>query len=705
MKIIIIIIFTFSIFENFTAQEKIIYPDSRKSDIVDIYFGVEVADPYRWMEEFESEEISKWVEKQNELTESYLSQIEFRDDIRNDLVNLWDYPRYSSPFKAGDDLLFYKNDGLQPQSVLYILREGKSEPEVFIDPNTFSDEGDVSLAGVFPSKDGKFISYSVSKSGSDWREFFVIETSTGEKLKDHLKFIKFSGANWFEDGFFYSRYDSLAPENKFTASNESSKIYYHKIGTKQEEDVLVYEDTSNPKASHWIFASEDEEYLFLGKSTMGVRGNELYFKDLTQDNPEWQPIFTGFGNSYSVVDKIGNDILIKTNEDAPNYKVIKLNPTFEKKHIIDVIPERENPLKSVSSAGGKLFLIYMIDVSDVVYIADLNGDILQTLDTPDLGSVWGFGGKSYDTEVFYQFTSYIYPPTIYRYDISSGSTSVYVKNDADINSELYESKRVFYPSKDGTMIPMFLTYKKGIELNGNNPVMLFGYGGFNVSMLPSFNITNRVFWDNGGIYAVANIRGGGEYGREWHEAGSKLNKQNVFDDFIAAAEYLIKEKYTNPDKLAIRGGSNGGLLVGAVINQRPDLFKVAIPQVGVMDMLRYHKFTIGWGWVTDYGSSDDPEMFECLYKYSPLHNIKSETQYPNILVTTSEYDDRVVPAHSFKYTATLQEKLSEGNLALLRVESKAGHGSGKPVMKYIDEQADIWAFVMYNLGISYKKVE
>lgn len=705
MKNIILFIFSFAIFGKTTAQEKLVYPDTRKSDVIDVYHGVEVADPYRWMEEFESDEITSWVEDQNELTESYLSQIPFRDDIREDLTRLWDYPRYSTPFKAGEHLLYYYNDGLQPQSVLYIIRDGSTEPEVFINPNEFSDDGTVSLAGVYPSNDGSYVAYAISESGSDWREFFVIETASGNKLSDHLKFIKFSGANWFKDGFYYSRYNVTDEENLFTVSNEGAKIYYHKIGTKQGDDILIYENPENPKSSHWIFASEDEEYLYLGKSTMGVRGNELYFKDLTNNDTDWRPIFTGFGNSYSVVDKIGNDILVRTNEDAPNNKVIKLNPTFERKFITDIIPESIHVLKSVSSAGGKIFVTYSEDVSDVVYVLDMNGNKVQTLDLPDLGSVWGFSGKSYHTEVYYVFSSYVYPTTIYKYDIVSGISSLYIENEADINPTLYETKRVFYPSKDGTKIPMFLTYKKGIKLDGSNPVLLFGYGGFNVSMRPSFSVTNRVFWDNGGIYAVANIRGGGEYGRTWHEQGIKLNKQNVFDDFIAAAEFLIEEKYTNPEKLAIRGGSNGGLLVGAVINQRPDLFKVAIPQVGVMDMLRYHKFTIGWGWVTDYGSSDDPDMFEYLYKYSPLHNIKPNTKYPAVLVTTSEYDDRVVPAHSFKYAATLQEILDEDNLALIRIESKAGHGSGKPTMKMIDEQTDIWSFVMYNLGMKYERVK
>lgn len=695
---------SFLFFQELIAQGKIIYPESMCTDVIDNYHGVVVADPYRWMEEFGSDEISNWIKEQNKLTESYLSRIPYRDSIREDLTLLWNYPRYSTPFKAGKHLLYYFNDGLRPQSVLYIVREGKTEPEVLIDPNTFSEDGTISLSGVYPSRDGKYIVYSVSESGLDWREFFVILTATGERLKDNLKFIKFSGADWFKDGFFYSRYDNVDTNEMITTSNESSKIYYHKIGTSQSEDSLVYEDIDNPMSSHWIFSSEDEEYLFLGKSKMGEDGNELYFKDLTAIDTGWRPVFTGWGDSYSVIYKIGKQIIVRTNNGAENYKLIKFDPVAINETITEIVPESRDVLSSVSAAGDKLFLTYMRDVADVVLVSDFDGNIVNQIKFPNLGNVWGFDGKSDDTEVFYMFNSYVNPPTIFKYNIADGKSEVYIKENLQFNPDNYESRRIFYKSKDGTEIPMYITFKKGITLDGQNPVLLYGYGGFNISLLPGFNISNKVFLDNGGVYAVANIRGGGEYGKRWHEQGTKFNKQNVFDDFIAAAEYLMEEGYTNPEKLAIKGGSNGGLLIGAVINQRPDLFKVAVPQVGVMDMLRFHKFTIGWGWITDFGSSDNKEEFEYLYKYSPLHNIKPDTKYPAILVTTSEFDDRVVPAHSFKYTAELQYTLSDDNLALIRIESKAGHGSGKPITKVIDEQTDIWAFIMYNLGMSYKRV-
>ncbi len=708
MPIVLVIAMAFTVTSCKMKKEEnkieVQYPETKKSDVKDNYFGTEVADPYRWLEDDRSPETEAWVRAENAVTFDYLSKIPFRDKIRERIAELWNYPRRSAPYKDGGKYFFYSNNGLQNQSVLMMQESLDSEPEVLIDPNQWSADGTVTLSGFNVSKDGKFAVYGVSRSGSDWVDLQVMDLESRKDVGDTLKWIKFGGGQWFGHGFFYSRYPEPEEGSEFSSQNRNQKVYYHRIGDDQSEDKLIFEDPAHPLRYKFAGVSDDERFLILTQAE-GTSGNSLMLKDLEKglDAP-FIPIVSDFENDHSVIDNNGSTLYIYTNLNAPNYRLVKVDaarPTPE--NWVDVIPNQEKAvLTNVRLAGNdRLVVQYMQDASDHLYIYDTEGKRLNEIELPTVGSVGGISANKEDDFIFYSFTSYTYPTTIYKYDLQTGETEVFFKPEVKFDPTEYETKQVFYPSKDGTMIPMFITMKKGLKRDGNNPALLYGYGGFNISLTPGFNPANLVFLEAGGIYCVANLRGGGEYGEAWHEAGMKENKQNVFDDFIAAAEYLIREKYTRPEKLAIRGGSNGGLLVGAVMTQRPDLFAVALPAVGVMDMLRFHKFTVGHGWVVEYGSSDSAEQFEYLYKYSPLHNIREGVSYPATLITTGDHDDRVVPAHSFKFAATLQEKQAGDKPVLIRIETKAGHGGGKPINMIIDEYADIWAFVFYNLGMQY----
>lgn len=678
-------------------QKKLTYPKAEKVDTVDVYFGTEVADPYRWLENDTSAATAAWVEAENKVTNEYLAQIPFRKQLLERLTDLANYEKIGAPFKKHGKYYFYKNDGLQNQSVLYVQDSLEGEPRVFLDPNKLSDDGTVALTGLSFSHDGKYAAYTISRSGSDWTEIYVLDTATGQLLDDHIEWAKFTGAAWQGDGFYYSAYDAPVKGKEFSNVNENHKVYYHKIGTPQTEDKLIYQNPAYPKRFYYTGTSEDERILFVYESGAG-RGNNLFIKDLKKANAPFIQLTTDFDYQYSPIEVIDNNVYIFTNYGAPKNRIMVAdinNPKLE--NWKELIPEMESVLSSAEVIGGKLFLTYDKDASNHAYVYSQKGEHMHEIKLPSLGSV-GFSGTKDDKECFFVFTSFTTPGTIYKYDMDKNSYELYRAPKVEFNSDDFVTEQAFFPSKDGIMIPMFLTYKKDLERNGNNPVFLYGYGGFGISLNPGFTTSRIPFLENGGIYAQVNLRGGSEYGEEWHIAGTKMQKQNVFNDFISAAEYLINNKYTNPDKIAIVGGSNGGLLVGACMTQRPDLFKVAIPQVGVMDMLRYHKFTIGWNWASDYGTSEDSqEMFEYLKGYSPLHNLKPGTKYPATMVTTADHDDRVVPAHSFKFAATLQECNDGTNPTIIRIDSKAGHGAGKPMAKVLEEQADIYGFIMYNL--------
>jgi len=674
------------------------YPDTRKVDSVDTYFDTEVKDPYRWLEDDRSTETEAWVKAENKVTFGYLEKIPFREALKKRLEKLWNYEKLGSPFKEGDYTYFYKNDGLQDQYVVYRQKDD-AEPEVFLDPNTFSDDGTTSLAGLSFTKDGSLAGYLISEGGSDWRKAIVIDTESMEIVEDTLTDIKFSGLAWKgNEGFYYSSYDK--PEgSELSAKTDQHKVYFHKLGTTQKEDRLVYGE--RPEEKHrYIGASvsDDQRYLTLSAAT-STSGNKLFIKDLQDPNGLLIPIVSDMDSDNYLIDNVGSKLYIVTNRDAPNKKIITVDaakPTTE--NWKDFIPETENVL-SPGTGGGYFFTEYMVDAISRVIQYDYDGKLIREIKLPGVGSASGFGGKKEDKDFYFSFTNYITPGSSYKYNVDSGEYNLYWKPEIDFKSDDYESKQVFYTSKDGTKIPMIITHKKGLELNGKNPTILYAYGGFNISITPSFSIANTVWMEQGGIYAVPNIRGGGEYGKKWHEAGIKKKKQNVFDDFIAAAEYLIDNKYTGSDYLAIHGGSNGGLLVGATMTQRPDLMQVALPAVGVMDMLRYHTFTAGAGWAYDYGTAEDnKEMFEYLKGYSPVHNIKADINYPATLVTTGDHDDRVVPAHSFKFAAELQEKQTGDNPTLIRIETNAGHGAGTPISKTIEQYADIFSFTFYNMG-------
>ncbi|MCF8346281.1 MAG: prolyl oligopeptidase family serine peptidase [Bacteroidales bacterium] len=695
-KIICFVLLTFLAMACKDTSEPLSYPETKKGDVVDNYHGTEVPDPYRWLEDDNSEETKAWVEAQKKVSFGYLESIPFRDELKERLTEVWDYPKMGNPVKRQGIYFYSYNSGLQNQNVVYKLNSLDENGEIFLDPNTFSEDGTVALTNYAVSHDAKYFAYGISRAGSDWQEFFVRDIETGEDLDDHLKWIKFSGISWYKDGFYYSRYPEPTDNSRLTGSNENNKVYFHKIGTPQSADQLVYADPEHPQRGFNVGVTDDEKYAII-TSTESTSGNAFGFKKIEDKTFTW--LVDSFEKDYSPIGNNGNILYVITNLDAPRYKLVAINlDDPAKENWSDLIPEREEVLQSCSFMGGKLIASYLKDAYDVVEVFDTEGTFLHEIEFPGIGSVNGFGGDEQDNVTFYTFTSFNYPPVIYKYNIEENLSEVFYRTDIDFDSDDYETRQVFFESKDGTKVPMFIVHRKGLRLNGKNPTILYGYGGFNITYTPSFSSSRTVWLEQGGIYALANIRGGGEYGEEWHKAGTILNKQNVFDDFIAAAEYLIDEKYTSPEKLGILGGSNGGLLVGAVTNQRPELFAAAIPAVGVMDMLRFHKFTIGRYWTTDYGSSDDPEQFEYIYKYSPLHNISKEKEYPAVMVTTADHDDRVVPAHSFKYIATLQEKYTGNNPVIIRIETDAGHGAGKPTSKYIEEQADQFAFYWYNMG-------
>lgn len=674
------------------------YPESKQENVSDDYFGTSVADPYRWLENDTASDVIAWVEAQNKVTQNYLSQIPFRNEFKTRLTEIWNYPKYSAPWKKGDYYYFSKNDGLQNQSVIYRQKGLQGEPEVFLDPNTLSEDGTVSLASLAFSKDNKYCAVGIAKSGSDWNEIFVMNVETKEKTSDLIQWVKFSGATWYKNGFYYSRYDEPGKGKEFSNANEYMKIYYHELGKPQSEDKLIFEDKQHPLRYFNAGITEDERFLIISISE-GTSGAEILIKDLSKKEPAFRTLFKGFENNYGVVDNNGDKILAITDKDAPRYRLVEVDPNNpDPKNWKDIIPQGEDLLEGANTCGGKLFATYLKDASSRLYQFDLNGTNKKEISLPGIGTASGIGGRKEDTEAFYTFTSFTNPGEIYRYNLATGKSELFRKTEVNFDANAFETKQVFYPSKDGTKIPMFIMYKKGLKLDGNNPTMLYGYGGFNISLTPSFSVSRILFLERGGVYAIANLRGGGEYGEDWHKAGMLEKKQNVFDDFIAAAEYLINEKYTSSSKLAINGGSNGGLLVGACMTQRPELFKVAIPAVGVLDMLRYHKFTIGWGWAVEYGSSEQKEQFDYLIKYSPLHNVKADVNYPVTMIMTADHDDRVVPAHSFKFAAELQNKqVKDGNPILIRIDSKAGHGAGKPTAKLVEDAADLWSFVLWNL--------
>ncbi len=684
------------------SSPSLVYPPTHQVDQVDNYHGTAVADPYRWLEDPDSEESRTWIAAQNQVTFGYLATIPAREKIRQRLTQLWDFEKYGIPFKQGDRYFYFKNDGLQNQSVLYTLESLEGKPRVLLDPNKLSEDGTVALAGLSPSEDGRLLAYGLSTSGSDWQEWKVRDVETGTDLDDRIQWVKFSGASWTHDhtGFFYSRYDEPHEKTRLEDANYYQKLYYHRLGTPQSEDVLIYH---RPDQKEWGFnggVTEDGRYLVISVWRGTDPRNLIYYKDLSRPDSPVVELIPTFEAEYGFVGNEGSRFWFRTDLEAPRRRVIAIdlaNPGRE--HWQELIPQAEETLEDVSLLNHQFVLAYLKDAHTEIKIFDLEGHFVRDVALPGLGSAGGFGGKREDTETFYSFTSFTTPTTIYRYDMVTGASSLFRQPRVDFNPEDYETRQVFYQSQDGTQVPLFITHKKGLELNGQNPTYLYGYGGFGVSLTPSFSVSMLVWMELGGIYAIPNLRGGGEYGEDWHQAGMKGKKQNVFDDFIAAAEWLIAHGYTSPKKLAIGGGSNGGLLVGACMAQRPDLFGAALPAVGVMDMLRFHLFTIGWAWTAEYGSPDNPEDFSTLYAYSPLHNLKPGTTYPATLIETADHDDRVVPAHSFKFAATLQAAHQGEPPVLIRIETKAGHGAGKPTTKIIEEASDRWAFLVKVLDL------
>lgn len=686
------------------SHDGLIYPHSNQVAQSDNYHGVEIKDPYRWLEDPDAAATKAWVQAQNAVTNSYLGTIPTRDKIQQRLTQLWDYEKYSSPFKRGQSYFYFKNDGLQNQSVLYTLQSLDDEGQVLLDPNTLSADGTVALAGLSISDDGQWMAYGLSTAGSDWVEYRVKNIATGEDTTDHLQWIKFSGASWTKDnqGFFYSRYDQPNEVTKLEDVNYYQKLYYHRLGTPQTEDKLIYH---RPDQKEWGFGgsiTEDGKYLIISVWLGTDSKNLVFYQNLEQPDGEVVELISEFVASYSVIDNDGDTLWLRTDLHAPRGRVIAIDLNHpDPAHWQEIIPETAETLEGIGLLNNQFIADYLQDARSQIKIYALDGTLVREVELPGIGSVGGFAGKRYDTETFCTFTSFTTPNTIYRYDLTTGERQLFRQPQVDFDPEAYQTQQVFYPSKDGTKIPMFITHKKGIKLDGNNPTYLYAYGGFNISLTPSFSVSNLVWLEMGGIYAVPNLRGGGEYGEDWHQAGMKDKKQNVFDDFITAAEWLIEQKYTSNEKLAIAGGSNGGLLVGACMTQRPDLFAAALPAVGVLDMLRFHKFTIGWAWCAEYGSPDNEADFKTLYAYSPLHNLKAGTAYPATMITTADHDDRVVPAHSFKFAAALQAAHQGDHPVLIRIETKAGHGAGKPTSKIIEEAADKWGFLMANLGMEY----
>ncbi|TVZ52793.1 prolyl oligopeptidase family serine peptidase [Dokdonia sp. Hel_I_53] len=694
--------------KNSRKDIAVTYTETKKVDTVDTYFGTEVKDPYRWLEDDRSEETMDWVKRQNVTTQDYLKNIPFREELKDRLSKLWNYEKVGSPFKEGNYTYFAKNDGLQNQYVIYRYKTGDSPDtaEVFLDPNTFAEDGTTSLGGINYSKDGSILAYSISEGGSDWRKILVMDTEKKEIIEDTLTDVKFSGMSWYKnEGFYYSSYDK-PKGSELSAKTDQHKLYYHKLGTPQSSDKLIFGGTDAQK-HRYIGGSvtEDNKYLFVSARN-STSGGKLFMKDLTKPTSDFVTILDHEDSDTYVIDNVGSKLYMVTNLNAPNQKIVTVdasNPSSE--NWVDFIPETENVL-SPNTGGGYFFTEYMIDAVSQVRQYDYDGKLIREIELPGVGSVGSFGGKREDKEAYYSFSNYKTPLSIYKFDYESGESTMFIKPEIDFNPDNFESKQVFYNSKDGTKIPMIITYKKGTVMDGKNPTILYAYGGFNVSLTPGFSIANAVWMEQGGIYAVPNLRGGGEYGKKWHDAGTKMQKQNVFDDFIAAAEYLVDSKYTSKEFLAIRGGSNGGLLVGATMTQRPDLMQVALPAVGVMDMLRYHTFTAGAGWSYDYGTAEDSkEMFDYLKGYSPVHNVKADTSYPATLVTTGDHDDRVVPAHSFKFAAELQEKQAGNAPVLIRIETDAGHGAGTPVSKTIEQYADIFGFTIWDLMFFQKMKE
>jgi prolyl oligopeptidase len=676
------------------------YPLTEKTDSSDDFFGTTVFDPYRWLENDTATKVKAWVTAENKTTFDYLAKIPFREKIKKRLTQIYNYARYGIPTKVGDYYFYTKNDGLQNQAIIYMQQGLKGPSEVFIDPNTLLLDGTASVSLLGASKDHRYMAYSVAKAGSDWQEIYVMEVATKKKLADKIEWVKFSGAAWKDDGFYYSRYDAPKKGKDFSAKNEFHKVYYHKLGQPQSADELIYMDEKNPNRYMVAQTTEDERYLIISIAS-GTNGNELKVRDLTASSKDFKVIFPGFKNNADVLSNIGDKIVLQTDLDASNQKIVLIDPAHpEEENWKTILPEGKDLIKSASIAGGKLFITFLRNATSECFQYTLDGAMERQIKLPGLGTVSGLGGNENDKEIFYSYTSFNYPPVIFSYDIANGSSTIWQQSNLHFASDNYTVKQVFFKSKDGVEVPMFIVYNNSIPMNRKNPTLLYGYGGFNISQTPSFS-ASRMFWlENGGILAIVNLRGGGEFGENWHQAGMLSRKQNVFDDFIAAANYLTANEYTSSDYLAIQGGSNGGLLVGACMTQQPSLFKVAIPQVGVMDMLRYHKFTVGWGWAVEYGLPDNPDMFNILYGYSPLHNIKAGVEYPATLITTADHDDRVVPAHSFKFAATLQDKMKGSNPALIRVDVRAGHGAGKPTSKVIDEQTDIYSFIFYNMGVT-----
>ncbi|SDB61258.1 prolyl oligopeptidase [Flavobacteriaceae bacterium MAR_2010_188] len=677
------------------------YPETKTVDTVTTYFGTEVKDPYHWLEDDKSEETATWVKNENQVTNGYLEQIPYREELKQRLSDLWNYEKLSAPFIEGDYTYFTKNDGLQNQSVIFRYKTGEdpSTAEMFLDPNSFKEDGTISLGGTEFSDDGSMLAYSISEGGSDWRKVLIMDTASKEIISDTLIDIKFSGTSWYKnDGFYYSSYEK--PQgSQLSAKTDQHRVFYHKLGTPQSQDKLIYGGTAEQKYRYvGARVTEDSKYLVMSLAN-STSGGKLYIKDLEKPNSEFIPIIDNEDTETRMIDNIGSKLFLMTNKDAPNQKIVTVdfsNPASE--NWKDLIPETEDVM-SASTGGGYIFTEYMKDAVSQIKQYDMDGKFVRDIELPGVGNAGGFSGKRDDKTEYYSFTNYNTPSSIYKMNSDTGESELYWKPAIEFNSDDYVSEQVFYTSKDGTKVPMIITHKKGLEMNGKNPTILYGYGGFNISLNPGFSITNAVWMEEGGIYAVPNLRGGGEYGKEWHDAGIKMKKQNVFDDFISAAEYLIDNKYTSKDYLAIRGGSNGGLLVGATMTQRPDLMKVALPAVGVLDMLRYHTFTAGAGWAYDYGTAEDSkEMFDYLKAYSPYHNIKEGVEYPATLITTGDHDDRVVPAHSFKFAAELQKNQTGNNPVLIRIETDAGHGAGTPVSKTIEQYADIFGFTLYNMG-------
>ncbi len=703
MKVLLptLILIAMVLMTSFKKADKVLYPTTKKVNQIDDYFGTKVADPYRWLEDDRSEETAKWVQAQNKVTFDYLGKIPFRDALHKRLTEIYNYPRYTTPRRARDYYLFSKNDGLQNQSVIYIQKGIDGQPEVFIDPNQLSPDGTVRIALMDISGNKKYIAISRSEAGSDWSETRVMEIATKKELPDRIRWVKFGGAAWMGEGFFYSGYDKPAAGHELTAKNEFQKVFYHRLGDPQEKDRLVYEDKKHPLRYMGVATTEDEKFAFLVISE-GTSGNEVYWKDLQKTGHSFQPLIQGFDNDSTPLEAIDGKFLVRTNLGAPNFQVVLIDPKRPaKENWQTIIQEKPEVLDWASAAGGQLFCGYLKDATTRIYQHRLDGRPVREIALPTLGTSEPIAGWRDDTTIFYTFTSFTFPPTIYKYEIASGKNEVLRKAEVKFNPGDYEVKQVFYESKDKTRVPMFVVYRKGLALDGRNPCYLTGYGGFDISVQPAFSPNLIALLENGCVFAEPNLRGGNEYGETWHKAGMLQNKQNVFDDFIAAAEYLIREGYTSTEKLAIAGGSNGGLLVGAAMNQRPDLFKVALPAVGVMDMLRFHKFTVGWGWVVEYGSSENEKDFKNLYSYSPLHNLREGIAYPATLVTTADHDDRVVPAHSFKFIATLQEKQKGEAPVLIRIETRSGHGASN-VSKNIEQTADSYAFFLYNVGAKVK---